>query len=117
MAAFFRPILSARMPDGTAPTIAPIANSEAIHVNSETEAWMVAFGAEITESTAGMVKCVEFVKFVEIVKFFISSWSFTGDVHDKPVPAAAALRQTVVVKQEKRKENRNKTSKQTNKIY
>lgn len=33
MAAFLRPILSAIMPDGTAPTIAPIANSEAIQVN------------------------------------------------------------------------------------
>lgn len=36
MAAFFRPILSAKMPEGTAPTIAPIANSDAIHVFSST---------------------------------------------------------------------------------
>lgn len=82
MAAFLRPILSAKMPDGTAPTIAPIANSDAIHVFS----WTL----------------------VGIMELGDISWSCTGDVHDRPVPAAAALRQTVYQIEQKRDENEKK---------
>lgn len=68
MAAFLRPSLSAKMPDGTAPKIAPIANIDAIHVPSS-------FVTRITESAA-------------------FNWLKTGDVHARPVPAAAAPKQT-----------------------
>lgn len=64
-----RPILSANIPDGTAPIIAPIAKLEAIHV-----------------------PCSLVIK---IVEFDDCNWTKTGDVHDKPVPAAAAHKQTV----------------------
>lgn len=63
-----RPILSAKIPDGTAPIIAPIAKLEAIH-----------------EPCSLVMAIVEFGDF---------NSSNTGDVHDKPVPAAAAAKQT-----------------------
>lgn len=90
MAAFLRPILSASMPDGTAPTIAPMANSEAIHVN-----WAVV--ARISPS--------------DCVGFFGTSRSFTGDVHDRPVPAAAALRHTARKQREEKQNHKNKRPK------
>lgn len=65
-----RPILSAKIPDGTAPIIAPIAKFEAIHV------------------------LCSFV--IEIVEFPDSNWTKADDVHDKPVPAAAAHKQTAI---------------------
>lgn len=69
IAAFFRPILSAIMPHGKAPTMAPIAKNEAIHGSSDSVAWTTESG--------------------------LFSFSPTGDVHASPVPAAAAPRQTV----------------------
>lgn len=69
MAVFLRPSLSAKIPDGTAPTIAPRAKIEAIH-----PPWSVVIG--IVESAA-------------------FNWSNTGDVHERPVPAAAAPKQTI----------------------
>lgn len=69
IAAFLRPSLSAKMPDGTAPTIAPMANNDAIHV------------------PCSLV--------IRIAEPFAVSWSNTGEVHESPVPAAAAPKQTV----------------------
>lgn len=74
IAAFLRPSLSAKIPDGTAPIIAPIAKTEAIQVPSS-----VVMG---------------------ILEFAAFNWSNTGDVHDRPVPAAAAPKQTIA-KEEK----------------
>lgn len=90
MAAFLRPILSAMIPEGTAPTIAPIANSEAIHVNCSVVAKSLppAPGSEPSASKP-------------FGKTFGDSSSFTGDVHDRPVPAAAALRHTIGDKRKK----------------
>lgn len=73
MAAFLRPNLSAKMPDGTAPTIAPIAKNDAIHV-----LWSPATG---------------------MMELGSSNCPWTGDVHDRPVPAAAALIHTVTLYQ------------------
>lgn len=127
MAAFFRPILSAIMPDGTAPTIAPMANSEAIHVNWAVVARIVDSGVSIVDPVlppigAEFIDAVIFVIFVMIFAEFsesvesvelITSRSFTGDVHDRPVPAAAAPRQTVGQK----KGDREKKNKQTTQKY
>lgn len=63
-----RPILSAKKPDGKAPNKAPIGKYEAIHVLSSSVIWKVEFGDFNSANT--------------------------GDVHDKPVPAAAAHIQT-----------------------
>lgn len=70
IAAFLRPSLSAIIPDGTAPMMAPMANNEAIHVP-----WSFVIG---------------------IFELDAFSWSNTGDVHDNPVPAAAAPKQTIM---------------------
>lgn len=67
-AAFLRPALSANIPEGTAPQIAPIANIDAIHV------------------ACSSVMCIS-----ASVLFNCSS---TGDVQDNPVPAAAAPKHT-----------------------
>lgn len=131
MAAFFRPILSAIMPDGTAPTIAPMANSEAIHVNWAVVARILDSGVSIVDPVlppigAEFIDVVIFVIFVMIFSEFaesvesvelITSRSFTGDVHDRPVPAAAAPRQTVGQKREIERRESKKINKQTTQKY
>lgn len=81
IAAFLRPSLSASMPDGTAPMMAPMAKNEAIQVP-----W---------SSVIGIFEPEDF------------SWSNTGDVHDNPVPAAAAPMQTITKIQGKIKKKQN----------
>lgn len=68
IAAFLRPILSAKIPDGTAPIIAPIAKHAATH-----------------PASSSLISMAE-------SSFF--NWSNTGEVHARPVPAAAAPKQT-----------------------
>lgn len=84
IAVFLRPNISAKRPHGTAPTIAPMAKNEAIHVF-----W-------------SFVTCIR--------ESFASNCSATGDVHDKPVPAAAAPKHTVFTipkwLQQKQKQNK-----------
>lgn len=71
IAVCFRPIFSAKIPAGMAPMSAPIGKQDAIHVDSP-----------------GVVGSVEFA---------LSNCAVTGEVHDRPVPAATALMQTADV--------------------
>lgn len=80
IAVFFRPNLSAKMPDGTAPTMAPIGKNAATHVSWSPVTLIIESGAD--------------------------SWLFTGDVHDSPVPAAAALMQTITQFQNENKQKK-----------
>lgn len=68
IAVFLRPSLSAKIPDGTAPMMAPIAKHDAIHVP-----W------------SSSIRIFESLSF---------NWSNTGEVQERPVPAAAAPKHT-----------------------